>query len=63
MLEIFLLLEMLYFFFYAFSLIPGLFESLRKEGTDFADPDSTVSNHSYTLLSETLTTCCTCSKI
>lgn len=23
------------------SLIPGLFESLRKEGTDFADPDST----------------------
>ena len=32
-----------YVFPVCFSLIPGLFDSLRKEGTDFADPDSTVS--------------------
>ena len=31
------------FYVLCFSLIPGLFDSLRKEGTDFADPDSTVS--------------------
>lgn len=30
------------------SLIPGLYESLRKEGTDFADPDSTPTKTSIT---------------